>query len=146
MKATTRTLVLGAIASTLLFAGSARAEKTPNFCGSAKGTDNCVKVLVENDANVTAISVKIAQKEDTAASCAKLEKKHKDNLVGAGLNDHGDYFTFFAKVGCSYRVTFKTTKGCGGDKVAKLTAKKIKKGQSRVVFSGNCGSLHATTL
>lgn len=119
----------------------ATAERTirADFCTAQT---ECFYAFVENDASATVTSVNITQ-QDGKQSCDKVEKTIKQNLAGGTGIDPGQSAKWAANPVCRYKVVFKTTKGCTGDKVAHLKPSHMADERNVVKLQGACGSLSA---
>ncbi|MBI1181596.1 MAG: hypothetical protein GC201_13675 [Alphaproteobacteria bacterium] len=108
-------LLLGLIAAPLLAPRPALADgSTVKFCEPAcdskgcKPTRQCLEATIENRSWSVVEKVKIDQRTDN--QCKSDSQVHTANL----RKGHG--FTGYFNAGCTYKVTYVTTKGCGGDK------------------------------
>ena len=125
----------------VLAALPANAERTvrADFCTTQT---ECFYAFVENDASVTVTSVNITQQDGTQ-SCDREEKTIKQDLAGGTGMDPGQNAKWAANPVCRYKVVFKTTKGCTGDKVAHLKPSHMADNRNVVKLQGACGSLSA---
>ena len=92
--------------------GVASAE-LPNFC-----TDDgkCVEVFVQNKAAATVTSVKIKQQSGPNDCVSGEENTISGNLAGGTPGFPGEGVWFNVDPMCKYKIVFKTTSGCTGDK------------------------------
>lgn len=128
------TFVCGALAAML--AGAAHANS--DFCGEAK---NCQDITVNNRSAALVTSVKITQ-EKTDGDCTLDERNFSQNLNGlAGSDMQGDSITRQVNTDCKYKIKYKTTDGCTGDKTTHLSPSDFAKGQSYTELKGGCGGL-----
>ncbi|MEL7040392.1 MAG: hypothetical protein AAGL90_02640 [Pseudomonadota bacterium] len=122
-----------------VFAANADREIRADFCSNET---ECFYAFVDNEASVTVTSVNITQ-QDGKQSCAKVEKTVKQNLAGGTGMDPGQNAKWAANPVCRYKVVFKTTKGCTGDKVAHLKPSHMADDRNVVKLQGACGTLRA---
>ena len=102
------------------------------FCdGSA-----CKTAVVVNSSNTVVTRVVVTQLNK--GGCAKVEKTHNANMIDT---DPSTQFRLKINPACTYRVAFKTTKGCVGDKVREISPDDVKNGVEGVVLNKACGSL-----
>ncbi|MEM7329377.1 MAG: hypothetical protein AAF437_11595 [Pseudomonadota bacterium] len=131
--------VFAALASACMFStfsGFAFAES--DFCGS---DNECQNMGVYNRSAALVTSVVITQ-EKTDGACALDERTYSQNLTGVGgANMDGDGFTVSVSPNCQYKIKFKTTSGCTGDKTTHLTPSNFENGKQYVELKGGCGSL-----
>ena len=129
-------LCLGATA----FTGAASANS--DFCN---GATKCMYINVANRSAALVTSVKVTQ-EKTDGACSYDERNFSQNLNGAGgENMDGDSFRLKVSTTCKYKIKFKTTNGCTGDKTTHLTPKKFAEGQGYAELKYGCGTLNART-
>ena len=120
-----------------LFAGSASADAV-NFCNTA--TD-CKTVYVQNNAAVTVRKVNITQqKGDESCYGGVMKSVFRDMAGGTGIIK-GQSYKFSANPICKYKVKFKTTSGCAGDKTTHVRPSDFAAGKNIVKLSGPCGWL-----
>lgn len=134
------TRTLAAATLTVALAGTALADS--DFCGDA---GSCQEMGVYNRSAALVTSVVITQ-EKTDGACTLDERTITQNLTGiSGNNAEGEGFTINANTNCQYKVKFKTTSGCTGDKTTHMTPKNFENGKNYVELKGACGSLNAKT-
>ena len=138
---TRSSLSLAAIGAVAVFcAGPAYANK--DFCGNA---DTCQEMGVYNRSSALVTSVVITQ-EKTDGACIYDKRTFSKNLSGTGGdNMDGDGYTITANTTCKYKIKFKTTDGCTGDKTTHMTPSNFANGKYYVELKGGCGSLNAKT-
>lgn len=109
----------------LLFGTIAYSEVGMDFCEKDMN-GVCAIAKVQNQA--TAVVKKVVVEQRGKNCHRKVTKTHKRNLI-AGSNNN----TFRMKVSseCQYRVVFKTTSGCTGDKDVVLKPENIRKSFKR---------------
>lgn len=123
-----------------LTAVSGPASAQMGFCEYGK---TCTKVKVANDSSALVKAVNITQKT-TDGACDYKKIKHGDNLSGLGGGQgglEGQSFKIRMKTTCEYKIKYKTTSGCTGDKVAHITPTKFSAGKDAVSLSEACGTL-----
>lgn len=123
-----------------LLAGSGAASAQMGFCYYG---NSCTTVKVYNDSSALVKAVNITQKT-TDGACEYKKVKHGDNLSGLGGGQgglKGQSFTIRMKTTGEYKIKYKTTSGCTGDKVAHLTPAKFSAGKDAVSLSEACGTL-----
>lgn len=126
----------------IAMAGPAAAQAS--FCGVDQ---TCLGLKVINNSSALVTSVKLTQ-ESTSGACTKDARRVTRNLAGiAGGSGGGggESFTIGVNTACQYKVKYKTTSGCTGNKTAHMTVKKFAAGQTYVDLSGSCGSLETST-
>lgn len=116
---------------------AANTNNVLTFCES-----DCTKLWVQNDADLTVKSVVVRQSGDNEI-CVSSKRVHSQNLAGDSGNGRGEWFTIKANKACDYNVTFKTSAGCTGDKIATMTSSKIKDGMRAAILKQRCGGLKA---
>lgn len=134
-----RLLTLSAVLT--VFAGSAHAAAA-NFCNAEDGCTTDFTVYVENNASVTVTSVNITQ-EKGAASCEKVKKTVSRNVAGGTGMDPGQTFRISVNPICKYKVVYKTTKGCVGDKTTHIKPSDFAASRDTVKLLNACGTLNA---
>lgn len=122
-----------------LSAGSAHAAAV-DFCISEDGCAEAETVYIENNAAATVTSVNITQ-EQGAASCQKVKKTVSRNSAGGIDFQPGQSFRISVDPLCKYKVVFKTTKGCTGDKTAHITPSDFAALKYVVKLRKACGTL-----
>ena len=129
-----------ASAVTVFCSGAAFANK--DFCGDA-GT--CQDMGVYNRSAALVTSVVITQ-EKTDGACDYDQRTFSQNLSGTGGdNMDGDGYEITANTNCKYKVKFKTTDGCSGDKTTHMSPNDFANDKNYVELKGACGSLDAKT-
>lgn len=131
-----------ASAGFVLSAGSAHAEGA-SFCQLAER--NCIKLYAKNVSSATVKSVALTQEQGDKSCEAGLKKTIKKNLSGGTDIAPGEKVTFYADKTCRYKVKFKTTKGCLGDKTTHIGAVDLRENRDTAVLKGGCGTLKART-
>ena len=128
------TAMTGAVAAGL--SGAAFADG--DFCGDA---GSCRDMGVYNRSAALVTSVVITQ-EKTDGACTLDERKFTKNLNGlGGENMDGDGFTVSANTKCKYKIKFKTTSGCTGDKTAHMKPGNFAENKTYVELKNGCGTL-----
>ncbi|MEM9572424.1 MAG: hypothetical protein AAF996_13250 [Pseudomonadota bacterium] len=112
-----------------------------NFCEA--GTDGCLKAWVENRSSALVKAVNITEQNGDDSCDGGLKKTQERNMVGGAGAAEGAEFAFYAKTICKYKVKFKTTSGCTGDKVQHLTPSDFDDGYFVVKLDNACGTLNA---
>lgn len=133
-----RTVPLFIVAALVAVSGPASAQM--GFCEYGK---TCTKVKIANDSSGLVKAVNITQKT-TDGACDYKKIKHGDNLSGLGGGPgglKGESFTIRLRTTCEYKIKYKTTSGCTGDKVAHITPEKFTAGKNAVSLSEACGTL-----
>ena len=134
----TLTLASSALAATL----SGAAYANSDFCGEAK---NCQNIRIHNRSAALVTSVKVTQ-EKTDGACALDERNFSQNLNGmGGANFEGDSFLLNVNTDCKYKIKYKTTDGCSGDKVTHLSPGNFAAGKNYSELLYGCGTLKAKT-
>lgn len=123
-----------------LTAGLAHAEVS--FC-----TDdgNCVKAHLENVSSSTVTSTNITQEAGKNDCEGGIKKTVSQNLVGGTKLTPGNKTVFYVDKRCKYKVKFKTTSGCSGDKTTHLSSADIREGNNVARIEGGCGTLKTKT-
>ncbi|MEL7108782.1 MAG: hypothetical protein AAGL99_05910 [Pseudomonadota bacterium] len=134
---TTAALILMGI---LASAGTAHASEI-NFCDSDEG--GCIKAWVENRSSALVTAVNITEQNGDDSCDGGLKKTEEKNMVGGARVAEGAEFAFYAKKICKYKVKFKTTSGCTGDKVQHLKPSDFADGYYVVKLNNACGTLNA---
>ncbi|MEL6829388.1 MAG: hypothetical protein AAFO63_04555 [Pseudomonadota bacterium] len=124
-----------------LTAGSAHAAAA-SFCKSEDGCTTDYTVYVENNASVTVTSVNITQ-EQGDSSCKKVKKKVSRNMAGGTGIDPGESYRVSVNSLCKYKVVYKTTSGCVGDKTTHIKPSDFAAGRDTVKLLNACGTLNA---
>ena len=133
-----------AILVTTALAGVAHGESA-SFCNIDE--DGCVQARVENIASATVTSVNITQEQGDKSCEGGVKKSISQNLAG-GTNltpGVGSSATFYANSICKYKVKFKTTDGCSGDKTTHIKPSDFYSGEKTALLSGGCGTLKTKT-
>lgn len=118
------------------------ASAQAGFCDSGK---DCRTVKIVNSASTVVTSVKITQ-QSTDGACETDERQYTQNLSATGGGPDGfssQSFSIGMMTTCTYKVKFKTTKGCKGDKVAHIGPKQFRNGKNGVKLYRTCGTLKA---
>lgn len=131
--------VLLASAGFALTAGSAHAAAV-DFCNSEDGCSDALTVYIENNASVTVTSVNITQ-EKGDASCQKVKKNVSRNSAGGTGIEPGQSFRISVNSLCKYKVVYKTTKGCTGDKATHIGPSDFASLKETVKLKNACGTL-----
>ncbi len=128
----------------LVLIGSAgtAAAGAPDFCTDSS---QCVKVYVFNAAAATVTSVKIKQQSGPNNCESGEEKKITGNLSGGALGMPGDDSWFTVDPRCKYKIVFKTTSGCTGDKTTHFYPDDLVKENFGARLTGYCGTLKTKT-
>lgn len=122
--------------------GLANAEEA-SFCNIDEG--NCVKAHLENVSSATITSTKVTQEAGKNACIGGIEKTISQNLTGGTKLSPGEKVTFYVDKTCKYKVKFKTTSGCTGDKTTHLSSSDIQSGSNTARIEGGCGTLKTKT-
>jgi len=122
-------------------AGVATAD-LPNFCTD---DDQCVEVYVQNKASATVTSVKIKQQSGPNSCQSGEEKTISGNLAGGTPGFPGEGVWFHVDPMCKYKIVFKTTSGCTGDKTTHFYPDDLKKEEFGAKLTGACGTLKTKT-
>lgn len=129
------------IASTLALTGAAAQASEVNFCSSEEGI--CTKAWVENASSALVTSVDITEEHGDDSCDGGLKKTQEQNMVGGASAAEGAEFAFYAKKNCKYKIKFKTTDGCTGDKVQHLKPSDFADEYNVVKLINACGTLNA---
>ena len=133
-----RTGIAAALAAAVC--GTAMAED--NFCSEG---DSCIEVEIHNRSAALVKSVKIEQ-HTTDGACEYSDNTFSQNLSGTGGdNMEGDSFMVDLDKSCKYKIKFKTSSGCTGDKTTHLTPEDFADSKSLAQLRGACGSLKVKT-
>ena len=124
-----------------LIVGSAHAAAV-DFCTSEDGCADAETVFIENNAAATVTSVNITQ-EKSAASCEKVKKTVSRNVAGGTGMDPGQTFRISVNPIGKYKVVYKTTKGCVGDKTTHIKPSDFAASRNTVKLLNACGTLNA---
>jgi hypothetical protein len=139
MRISTAMLQRLALLATLTAAISMPAIADSDFCGNAP---SCQDFSVYNRSAALVTSVLITQ-EKTDGACITDERTFTQNLNGiGGANMDGDGFTVSANTSCKYKVKFKTTSGCAGDKTNHMAPSDFAT-KNYVELVNGCGTLKA---
>ena len=126
----------------LILGGAANAEAA-SFCNVDE--PNCVKLYVKNSASATVKSVKLTQEQGSKTCKGGVEKTIKKNVTGGTSITPGEKVAFYADQSCKYKVKFKTTSGCTGDKTTHFNSDDFISGRNLAELSGACGTLKTKT-
>lgn len=129
------------IGSAHVFVGPVAQASEVNFCDS--DDNGCLKAWVENRSSALVTAVNITEQHGDDSCEGGLKKTQDNNMVGGAGAAEGAEFSFRAKKICKYKVKFKTTSGCTGDKVQHLTPSDFKDGYYVVKLDNACGTLNA---
>lgn len=121
-----------------LSTGTAHAAAA-NFCN---GEETCTTAYIENNASATVTSVNITQ-EQGDASCEKVKKTVSRNSAGGTGIDPGQSFRVSVNSVCKYKIVYKTTKGCTGDKTTHFKPSDFAAYRNTVKLQNACGTLNA---
>lgn len=135
----TRTIFM---ASALIASAGPAAAELPDFCSDE---DQCVYAFVENKASATVTSVKIKQQSGPNDCVSGEEKTISGNLAGGTPGFPGEGIWFQVDPTCKYKIVFKTTSGCVGDKTTHFYPDDLKKDDPGAKLIGACGTLQAKT-
>lgn len=118
---------------------SAMASADKDFCGERTA---CQDMGVYNRSAALVTSVTITQ-EQTDGACTEDKRTFTQNLSGlGGANMDGDGFTISANSSCRYKVKFKTTSGCTGDKSNHMEPSDFST-KNYIELVNGCGTLKA---
>jgi len=112
-----------------------------NFCDADEA--RCTKAWVENRSSALVTAVNITEQHGDDSCDGGLKKTQEQNMVGGARVAEGAEFAFYAKKFCKYKVKFKTTSGCTGDKVQHLKPSDFADGYYVVKLNNACGTLNA---
>ncbi len=129
------------VASAVVLAGTAAHASEVNFCNADDGL--CIKAWVENASAALVTSVDITEERGDDSCDGGLKKTQKQNMVGGASAAEGAEFAFYAKSNCKYKIKFKTTDGCTGDKVQHLKPSDFADDYNVVKLINTCGTLNA---
>lgn len=132
-----RSLITAAAITAL--AGAAHA--TEGYCDADE--EGCTQVKIFNGSSALVKSVKVTQ-QTTEGACDVVEHKYSKNLSTVGGGSAGirpKSITLHFSDTCRYKVKFKTTSGCTGDKVGHIGPSRFAEGQNAVGLLHDCGSL-----
>lgn len=135
--------VVGAAGMLLLVAVPALAQD--NFCRDATA---CARLQIKNQSAVVVKSVKITQ-EKTGDACDEVKNTYTQNLaaVGGGQTGmKGESFKISVYPTCKYKIQFRTTSGCTGDKTTHMAPEDFTNGKTTAALQDGCGSLNAITF
>ena len=134
---------LVSIASLTVFSTGQAFADLPNFC---KDQDQCVEVYVQNKASATVTSVKIKQQSGPNNCESGEEKTISGNLAGGTPGFPGEGVWFQVDPLCKYKIVFKTTNGCTGDKTTHFYPEDLsQKSDWGAKLTGACGTLKTKT-
>ncbi len=109
-----------------------------SFCSQSE--KSCMNAYVANKSSATVTSVKITQK--AKHGCEKVEKRISRNRVGTVLPSlNSGKLAMLVDKNCRYEVSFKTTKGCVGNKNGQFSRKNLQKERDTMELRGACGTL-----
>ena len=106
-----------------------------DFCTAPS---ECSDIKIQNSSSAIVTSVVITQ-EQTGGKCTLEESTVTQNLTGGTTTSES--YKIRVNPHCQYKVKFKTTSGCAGDKTTHMKAPQIQKGLKLVQLKGGCGSL-----
>lgn len=135
-----KSILLVAATTGAIALASPMASAQAGFCD---GGDDCQVVKIKNSSSTTVISVNVTQ-QSTDGACEVDKRHYKENLsdmVGGPVGLNGESFSIGMLTTCKYKVKFKTTKGCAGDKVSHIGPKNFRNGKNAVKLDGGCGTL-----
>ena len=130
------------LGAALIASAGVAAADLPNFCTD---DDQCVEVYVQNKASVTVTSVKIKQQSGPNNCESGEEKTISGNLAGGAPAFPGEGVWFNVDPMCKYKIVFKTTSGCTGDKTTHFYPDDLKKTDVGAKLTGACGTLKTKT-
>lgn len=134
-------IVRSLITAAAIVAISGAAHASEGYCDA--GEKDCTSVKIFNGSSALVKSVKVTQ-QTTDGACEKVEHKYSKNLSTVGGGSVGirpKSITLHFKNTCRYKVKFKTTSGCTGDKVGHIGPSAFAKGKNAVGLLHDCGSL-----
>ncbi|MEL6829387.1 MAG: hypothetical protein AAFO63_04550 [Pseudomonadota bacterium] len=143
MKPSIRSVLSATLLSAALItltAGVAQADVS--FCTD---NGNCVKAHLENVSSATVKSTKITQEKGANDCEGGIEKTISQNLTGGTKLTPGEKVTFYVDKRCKYKVKFKTTSGCTGDKTTHISSGDLGAGTNVARIEGACGTLKTKT-
>nr|WP_070958942.1 hypothetical protein [Hyphomonas sp. Mor2] len=117
---------------------SSAANAEANFCGI---NGDCADITIKNISSALVTAVKIEQ-HTTDGACKYADNNYSQNLSGWSEES----FEVALNVNCKYKIKFKTTSGCSGDKTTHLTPENFAAGKEKVQLEGACGSLKTYKL
>ncbi|MBI1182507.1 MAG: hypothetical protein GC201_18345 [Alphaproteobacteria bacterium] len=138
-------LAAGVVAAAgYLAAGTAPAHAAAvAFCNKST-SKTCLTAYVQNSASVTVTSIDIDQEKGASGTCDPVRKRVDRTVLGGTDLDPGQQFRVSVDSSCEYKISFNTTKGCTGDKVAHLRKRHFDEQRNYVKMRGACGSLETT--
>ena len=139
-KLSRRSIPAALVATYFIAATNPASAEAASFCANL---NTCKNVYVENNASVTVLAVNITQEQGDSSCEGGVKKTVSRDLAGGTGIDPGQSFKFSANAICKYKIAFKTTKGCTGDKVTHIGPKDFKKTFNTVKLQGACGTLNA---
>lgn len=119
------------------------AADVPSFCNA--GEANCVKAHLENVSSATVKSTDITQEAGKNNCDGGIKKTISQNLTGGTKLTPGEKVTFYVDKRCKYKVKFKTTSGCSGDKTTHISSADLGAGENVARIEGGCGTLKTKT-
>lgn len=131
--------------TTLVFALAGQALAQDNFCRDATG---CERLQIKNQSAVVIKSVKITQ-EKTGDACDEVKNTYSQNLAAVGGGQQGmkgESFKISVYPTCKYKIQFRTTSGCTGDKTTHMAPEDFTNGKTTAALQDGCGSLKAITF
>lgn len=126
-----RVSLLALLAGAISLPGFAEAD----FCSYG---GECSEIKIQNSSSALVTSVVFTQ-EKTGGTCALDEQTVSQNLTGGTKTSES--YSIFVKSACQYKVQFKTTSGCSGDKTTHMKPAQLEEGLKSVTLKGACGSL-----
>lgn len=102
-----------------------------DFC---KGATSCKNGQVDNGS--MALVTKVVVNQMNEGGCVPFTKTYSQDMANGSSG-----FSIGMKPECTYKVTYKTTKGCMGHKDTKITPADIESGKTKLLLQGLCGSL-----
>ena len=139
-KLSRRSIPAALVATYFIAAANPAFADAASFCANL---DTCQNVYVENNASVTVLAVTLTQEQGDSSCEGGVKKTVSRALAGGTGIDPGQSFKFSANSICKYKIAFKTTKGCTGDKVTHIRPKDFTKAFDTVKLQGACGTLNA---
>jgi len=139
MNSLSKHLSAASVLATCLVAGPAAADAV-SFCAAG---DECTTFYVENSASATVLSVNITQEQGDSSCEGGLKKTVTRDLAGGTSLDPGQSFKVSANKICKYKVVYKTTSGCTGDKTTHIGSSDFANAFNVVKLQNACGTLKA---
>ncbi len=124
----------------LTVAGTETAAESPTYCSAETDSgENCREIKIQNKSSALVKTVIVTQQKSND-TCARDERKFKDNL------DRNDKFWVSMTSTCTYKIRFKTESPCSGDSTAYMTPNKFSKGMDTVILKSDCYNLQTKVL